>query len=287
MVSYHIPDDLTPPAGWQAAGVGLFAYRSMPELEARTKVTLTAHVISLLHEGEKTVFFPEQQAMGTAGQALLMAAGNCLMSERAAVGGEFRSTMLFFTPARVSELQRRHPQLLPLLWAGAAPGPCFTFAQDEYVLNLRASLAPCAAAAPAFRPALLALKLEELALYLAAAYPATFPAFFATLAYPPATVAFRSVVESAGNQQATVEELAFLCHMSVSTFQRTFERHYGCPPARWRQLQRLQQAAFRLRHEQARASEVYAESGYESLSSFIQAFRKAFGMTPKAYQQRG
>lgn len=82
----------------------------------------------------------------------------------------------------------------------------------------------------------------------------------------------------------TVEELAFLCHMSLSTFKRRFARIYSTSPNKWLLEKRMQKAAHLLRQGKYKASDIYLELGYESLSGFIQSFKQIHGLTPKQYQ---
>ena len=59
---------------------------------------------------------------------------------------------------------------------------------------------------------------------------------------------------------------------------------YDKPPAEWFLLQRMKLAKELLHHE--KPSEVYYKVGYESHSSFSQAFRKIFGKTPREFQSK-
>ena len=95
---------------------------------------------------------------------------------------------------------------------------------------------------------------------------------------------FLNTIETNKHKKLTLTELAFLSNMSVSTFKREFEKHFQESPIKWFQEKRLEHAAFLLKNEQKRASEIYYEIGYESLSSFVQAFKVRFGKTPKQFQ---
>ena len=122
-------------------------------------------------------------------------------------------------------------------------------------------------------------------LYLCDRYPQEFLPLLASLTATSFDLPLRKVVENNVYTNLSMEELAFLCNMSLSTFKRKFEEVYGTPPARWFHLKKMQQAAFLLKHRNVKASEIHHELGYENLSSFVQAFKKEFGKTPKVYQQ--
>ena len=78
--------------------------------------------------------------------------------------------------------------------------------------------------------------------------------------------------------------MAFLCHMSISTFKRRFMKLYGKSPNEWFLQERMKIAKELLQQQQEKPSQVYDKVGYESHSSFSQAFRKAFGKTPSEFQ---
>jgi len=93
-----------------------------------------------------------------------------------------------------------------------------------------------------------------------------------------------NIVENNKHNKLSLEELAFLCNMSISTFKREFSKLYQNTPMKWFNEQRLNHIAFLLRTKRSRPIELYEEAGYENLSNFVQAFKKQFGMTPKQYQ---
>jgi AraC-like DNA-binding protein len=78
-----------------------------------------------------------------------------------------------------------------------------------------------------------------------------------------------------------LEQYAQLSGRSLSTFRREFAETFGMSPGRWLRQQRLQHAYFLLTHSDSTVTEVCFESGYQNLSHFIQAFKKAYGITPK------
>ena len=93
-----------------------------------------------------------------------------------------------------------------------------------------------------------------------------------------------NVVENNTLNKLTLQELSFLCNMSLSTFKREFSKQYQMPPSKWFQEKRLEHAAFLLKNNSKRPSDIFEEIGYETLSNFTQAFKLKFGLTPKQYQ---
>lgn len=70
--------------------------------------------------------------------------------------------------------------------------------------------------------------------------------------------------------------------MSTRTLTRTFRRETGMSLGAWRQLLRLRHGLARLALGDA-VSRAAQESGYDSVSSFVAAFRRALGTTPGRY----
>ena len=66
---------------------------------------------------------------------------------------------------------------------------------------------------------------------------------------------------------------------------REFEKRYHESPMKWFQDRRLEYAFRLMKEEQKRPSDIYLEVGYESLSSFIQAYKLKYGMTPKRHHK--
>jgi AraC-like DNA-binding protein len=95
---------------------------------------------------------------------------------------------------------------------------------------------------------------------------------------------FIQTIESNQLNKLTIKELSFISNMSVSTFKREFEKHFRSTPSKWFQEKRLEHAAFLLKNNSKRPSDIFEEIGYETLSNFTQAFKLKFGLTPKQYQ---
>jgi AraC-like DNA-binding protein len=128
------------------------------------------------------------------------------------------------------------------------------------------------------------IKLEELLLYLLHTDAAKLQSF-SLIAKDEEDMRFRKAAESHIATPISVEELAFLCNTSLSTFKRKFLKMYGTSPQRWLVRQKMQLAANLLKQPHERPGSVYEQVGYTNQSSFILAFKNAYGKTPKEYQR--
>lgn len=78
----------------------------------------------------------------------------------------------------------------------------------------------------------------------------------------------------------SLNRFAYLTGRSLATFKRDFEKIFNSSPSRWLQQRRLQEAFYLIKEKGGKASDVYLEVGFENLSHFSFAFKKAFGYAP-------
>ena len=126
---------------------------------------------------------------------------------------------------------------------------------------------------------LLSVKFEELMLYLLQKYERKFEIYLHSLIVKE-TSPFKKIVESKIHSNLKLEEIAFLCNMSLSTFKRHFIKEYNVTPGKWLQDKRLQKAKETLEQDNLRASAIYLDFGYNNLSNFSIAFKNKFGINP-------
>ena len=94
------------------------------------------------------------------------------------------------------------------------------------------------------------------------------------------TSPFQKIVNSKIHSNLKLEEIAFLCNMSLSTFKRHFINEYKVSPGKWLQEKRLQKAKETLEEGHLTPSEIYLDFGYNNLSNFSIAFKNKFGQSP-------
>jgi AraC family transcriptional regulator, alkane utilization regulator len=82
----------------------------------------------------------------------------------------------------------------------------------------------------------------------------------------------------------TVGELARLSTMSRSAFASRFRAITGDSPIRFVTRYRLTRAAHELRTSRVSIGEIASSVGYESIFAFSRAFKRAFGLSPRAYR---
>jgi AraC-like DNA-binding protein len=281
---YNLPDDFDSKEEHRSPVV-IRSYQAGSS-SLKNKAILHQHMVDIIISGKKSILNIADTANFEAGELMILAKGNCLVSEALPEDGLFSSVVLYFTNEVYMDFLVKYRGLLK----GKTPGPgdrkpVLVWPQDgfirSYVASLRIFLQSTAAKIPEFRQ----LKLEELLLYLLQADPWKFQAL-AILPGDDEDMRLRKAVESNVCNPVTVEELAFLCNTSLSTFKRKFSKLYGTSPVKWLVREKIRIAADLLKNPGERPGMVYEKVGYENHSSFTQAFKQQFKVTPKEYRDR-
>jgi AraC-like DNA-binding protein len=82
-----------------------------------------------------------------------------------------------------------------------------------------------------------------------------------------------------------LEDYAQLCHMSLSTFKKSFKQYYHATPAAWLQQRKLQHALHLVLNTDLPISQISLECGFEDTSHFIRVFRQKHQLTPLQFRQ--
>lgn len=95
---------------------------------------------------------------------------------------------------------------------------------------------------------------------------------------------FTDTIENNIFSTLSLEELATLCNMSVSSFKRKFDEMYGEPPKKYITRRKIEKAQQLLRSPDMRVSDVAFDSGFESLATFNRNFHSETGFSPSEYR---
>lgn len=77
-----------------------------------------------------------------------------------------------------------------------------------------------------------------------------------------------------------VEKFAQLTGRSLASFKRDFQKTFGMAPRQWLQEKRLTEAHYLIEQKNKKASNIYLDLGFESLSHFSYSFKKKYGKAP-------
>lgn len=241
----------------------------------KSKVNLTMHMFSFLQKGKKQVHFADDTVTLSSEHSILTKKGNCLWSEMLDNDDIYYCKLLFFSDHQLTAFVNKH-----LSNTGLKPKPLsyFVIENDAYIDAYLQTLTTIEKQL-ILSPELLAVKFEELMLYLLQKYGESFGGFLASFAIEEPSN-FRQNIESNMYEALSIEEIAFLCNMSLSTFKRRFIKEYGMSPGKWLQDKRLQRAKDLIESGQRTPSDIYMELGYNNLSNFSAAFKKKFKINP-------
>jgi AraC-like DNA-binding protein len=87
------------------------------------------------------------------------------------------------------------------------------------------------------------------------------------------------------HRAVTISDLAEQLGYSVSHLRAVFRDRLGVSLGRYMRESRLSEAAKLLQNSEHNVSEIGERCGFESLYAFSRAFRKAYGLPPRAYRQ--
>lgn len=283
MNTYYLPDDILLGSPLNADEVTIRLYQSDRD-SVKNRIVLKQNMINLLISGTKTIVYPESTALVKAGELVVLSTGNVLTSELLTDTQQFKSLLFYFSNEVFNRFLIKYAHLLDTLSPKNIRQPFLIIPQDTFVKHFITSIQSLLNTDHVLSAEIRLLKIEELLLYLAQRDPQTLRSI-KIMTGDRDQLHLKKVVESHVGQLITVEELAFLCHMSISTFKRRFGEIYQTTPQKWLLTKKLEVAAELLRSPDESPSGVYLKVGYQNHSSFSEAFRNHFGTTPSEYQQ--
>jgi AraC-like DNA-binding protein len=260
----------------------LFVYDfKMTNDVVKSKVNLGMNMFSFLQVGKKQVHFAGTSVAVNKDQSLLLKKGNWLWTELLDLETIYYCKLFFFSEKILKEFLEKHTENKDLVKDEI---PYFIIGNDAYISSYLNSLSTISEAPTVFMENLLSVKFEELMLYLLQKYGKKFEVYLYSLIVKE-TSSFKKIVESKIHSNLKLEEIAFLCHMSLSTFKRHFISEYKVSPGKWLQDKRLQKAKDTLEQGDLKPSDIYLDFGYNNLSNFSIAFKNKFGFSPKNVSQ--
>lgn len=256
----------------------LFVYDfKMTSDVVNSKVNLSMNMFSFLQVGKKQVHFAGTSVAVNKDQSLLLKKGNWLWTELLDTEAIYYCKLFFFSEKILKDFLEKHTQAKQV---AKNKTPYFIIRNDAYITSYLNTLSTIGQAPPIFMENLLAVKFEELMLYLIQKYGRKFELYLHSLIVNENSP-FKNIVESKIHSNLKLGEIAFLCNMSLSTFKRHFIKEYKESPGKWLQDKRLQKAKETLEQGVLKSSDIYLEFGYNNLSNFSTAFKNKFGFSPK------
>jgi len=259
------------------SGDTLIYFYSNDRSSVKNKVVFTKNMFCLLQHGVKEVQTAVRKEVITNNQVLMLTSGSTLMSESVAQNGRYEAILIFFGNKTLTDFCSKHDLQIHKSTDEKA---IHKINKDDFLDNFCQSLLLLK---KQNNVQMNELKAMEILSYISLKYPETFNQFASQALGSKTDIKLKQVVELNSNKGLTIEELAFLCNMSISTFKRHFTSVYQMSPQKYFTQLKMEQAR-RLLSLQKRPSEIYSELGYANLSAFSNEFKKHFGLSPSQFQ---
>ena len=128
------------------------------------------------------------------------------------------------------------------------------------------------------------IKLKEFLLILSKTENAPSLLDFVSSLFKPYEYDFKQIIQQNIFSNLSISELARLCGMSISTFQRTFSKVFSQTPTKYILEQRMIKAKEFLKNENMRISDIAFDCGYQNPSTFNRLFKKSFDISPSEFR---
>jgi AraC-like DNA-binding protein len=249
---------------------------------------LQRNAVSLVISGQKTMHFAGRTVNTNDKEIHFLSAGNCIASVDIARQDQFQSILIFFENKVLADFYVSNDAFIEKARSEnkLAFSPYIAFKKNSYVNNYIRSLQLLINNKKGLTPPIKQLKLQELLLYLLENHTETFLSFRNPAAASPVELLVRKVVESKQTADLTIDELAFLCNLSTSTFKRHFKKIYGAAPKTWFLEQKMKAAAKLLAKHHEKPGEIWFKVGFETHSGFTKSLKKYFGVSPKHFSAK-
>lgn len=280
----NLPDVLIKSKIVEGANNIIFYHHKRGGSSFRSKISFNMHCLLFLISGKKHILVGDEEFYYDNSSCLFFKAGNYLSTVIDKDDFPYQSLLIFFDTKTLNGFMHKFQDSFDSQKAINTPKHYLSMNSDSYIDNFKNSVISLLSESKHISSAFQKIKFEEIMFYLFEQHGKSLVTFYNQKINPKTLDFFKLVVDSNSDGNISIDEMAFLCHMSRSTFKRTFMKVYGTSPGQWLREKRLDRSAFLLNVERTTPSEVYILVGFSSLSSFIQSFKKRFGVTPKQYQ---
>jgi len=287
MKAFNLPDDIFSNKAELESPIIIHHYITAGN-HLKEKSVLNRNSVSLVITGQKTIRFAEKAVNTNDREIHFLSSGNCISSFDIEKQTQFESILIFFDDKVLADfvvhnstlIEKEQKKYKPI------PGRYISFPKDDFITTYIQSMKLIVTSKNQISTEMKRLKLWELLLYLLESHSEVFLAFLNRGVMPHNETTIRKVVESNITENLSLEEMAFLCNVSTSTFKRQFGKIYNTSPTLWFAEQKMKLAAKYLTDYREKPGEVWFKLGYETHTSFTKSFKKYFGVSPKTYMQK-
>jgi len=103
--------------------------------------------------------------------------------------------------------------------------------------------------------------------------------------FSPINIQLKEVIQNNLFNPLQIEELAFICNMSLSTFKREFKKTFNSSPAKYIKEQRLENAASLLMCDDKSIRDIAFDCGFQDVTTFSDSFHQKYGKSPSQFRK--
>ena len=242
--------------------------------------TVSEHMLMYLVSGEMDLISPDRTYHVKKGEAVFVRKNHLMKKvKRTGRNGEpFKGLFIQLKAPFLKKVMQEARVAVPLM-AGRRQVPPYTvFEPHPFMQSLFTSFLQYFSAGEFLSEQLLESKLREAVFVTLQLKPQLAPVLFDFA--EPWRVSIRDFMEQNYKCDLTVEEMAHYTGRSLTAFKQEFAKTFDTTPSRWIVRQRLSEARRLMTADNRKASDVYLEVGFKSLSHFSTAFKREFGIAP-------
>jgi len=127
-------------------------------------------------------------------------------------------------------------------------------------------------------------KLKEFVLLITKSQDAPSQLDFLSALFKPLDIEFKSTIQHNIYSNLSLEELARLCHLSISSFKRKFTEVFKASPKKYISQKKIEKAAELLKTNSLRISDIAYDVGFDSLATFNRNFTAIYGKSPSEFR---
>ncbi len=238
---------------------------------------IAEHSLGYIIAGEMHLFINNETVVCNEGTIGLTRKNQLLKSVKfPPQGGEFQSISIFLTQEMLRRYANEHNIVAGNIHdkTPAMPLP----SDNPFLKGYFQSLLPYCSANEKLSTSLSELKAKEAVELLLKIQPGLKNLLFDFS--EPHKIDLEAFMNRNFTYNVSLSNFAKLSGRSLAGFKRDFEKIFNSSPGNWLQRRRLKEAYFLIKEKGKKPSDIYLDVGFENLSHFSYAFKKAYGLAP-------
>ena len=131
---------------------------------------------------------------------------------------------------------------------------------------------------------LIKTKIKEFVLLMTKMQNAPSQLDFIAALFQTDAIAFKNTIQQNLYAKLSLDELALLCHLSLSSFKRKFKETFNESPKKYLNRKKIEKAAELLKHSNQRISAIAYDVGFDSVTTFNRNFTSYYGKSPSNFR---